>query len=161
MNNTRPRIETYLKQLANIAWQSRLDPRIHYLALQSTGPQTGRLSKMETLVGELHRRFVLAPDPAHSESINTQFETGDSLDVADACIFVAAAAMSVGIPCRIVGARYGQSWTCFVSYEVDPPAGASCTEPLATPRWETIDPLRQKRPDREPDELIVAAMETV
>ena len=156
-------IEMSLKQLASLAWQSRLDPRIcrFALALPLTEPEIGRRAKMEALVAELHRRFVLAPSPTDSEAISGRFEDGDTLDADDACVFVAAAAMSVGIPCRIVGTRYGQSWTCFVSYEVEAPVGASCTEPLATPRWETIDPLRQKKPDREPDELIVAAMEAL
>ena len=75
-----------------------------------------------------------------------------SIDADDACVFVAAAAMSVGIPCRFVGVRYGSSWTCWLSFEVDSPPTASCTKPTPEPRWEMIDPLRQKKPDHEPDE---------
>lgn len=150
-------IEMSLKQLASLAWQSRLDPRICRLALPLTEAKTGRRAKMEALVAELHRRFVLAPGPTNSEAINGQFEDGNTLDADDACVFVAAAAMSVGIPCRIIGARYGQFWTCFVSYEDDPAPTASCvaSSPRRAPRWETIDPLRQKKPDREPDETVV------
>jgi hypothetical protein len=63
-----------------------------------------------------------------------------ALDADDACAIVAALAMSVGVRCRLVAVRYGQSWTCWVAYKVGD-------------HWENVDPLRQ-RPDREPDEVV-------
>jgi hypothetical protein len=134
-------IETTLRALTNIAWQARLDPRVHRFAVNLTAPEERREGKMRALVDELHRRFVLAPDCHRECLLPLTLTPGASLDADDACVFVAAAAMSVGIPCRFVGARYGHSWTCWIQYE----AGLL---------WETIDPLRQK-PNREPDEEVL------
>jgi hypothetical protein len=138
---------TMMKMLTRIAWERRLYLGVSMLAQKVTGPETGRKDKMRALVDELHRRFVLAPNPT-SEFIrpfDAPFDAGATLDADDACVFVAAAAMSVGIPCRLVGVRYGRSWTCWISYEVD-----------ADSSWETIDPLRQKKlAGREPDEQVI------
>lgn len=135
-------IQKTLEALARIAWGERIDPRVYILAHNATEPATGRQDKMRALVDELHSRF----------------EPGATIDADDACVFVAAAAMSVGIPCRFVGVRYGGSWTCWLSYQVDAPPSASCTTPTPDSRWEMIDPLRQKRPDRVPDEQVVVEM---
>ena len=68
------------------------------------------------------------------------------MDADDACLFLAAFAMSVGIPCRIVGARYRERcWTCCVAYEDE------------EGRWTGIDPLRQET-DQSCDELIFTEM---
>jgi len=135
-------IEWTLQSLTRIAWQSRLDPRVHMLARKLTDPEPRREDKMRVLVDELHRRFIPGVDPSTDETIAILPPDGSTVDAEDACVFVAAAAMSVDIPCRLVAARYGHGWTCWVSYE----AGII---------WETIDPLRQKKPDREPDEQIL------
>lgn len=66
------------------------------------------------------------------------------LDADDACMLLAALATSVGVRCRIVGARYGRAWTCWVAYAVGD-------------RWDIIDPLCQ-RPGREPDEVLWGPM---
>ena len=167
-------IKMTLELLARSAWLSRVVPRVQLLARDVTDVETGRADKMRALVDELHRRFVLAPDPPTQErsvmdlfdinkldeqmrrEIDSVVNPRPSIDADDACVFVAAAAMSVGIPCRFVGVRYGSSWTCWLSFEVDSPPTASCTKPTPEPRWEMIDPLRQKKPDHEPDEQVLA-----
>lgn len=64
------------------------------------------------------------------------------IDADDACLFVAAAAYSLGIPCRFVAMRFGErSWTVRLRYEVDG-------------RWEEIDCMDQSTV-RGPDEEIV------
>jgi|ERR1700722_1016837 len=120
-------IEKTLESLTRTAWENQLDPRVRQLACKLTGSETSRQDKMRALVDDLHR-IVVSP-------------WGPSLDADDACVFVAAAAMSVDIPCRFIGVRYGQSWTCWLQYE----AGII---------WETIDPLRQKT-GLEPDEQVI------
>jgi hypothetical protein len=137
-------VEKSLESLAQLAWRERLAPSTYRRARELTNSKISRKDKMEALVDELHRQFVLAPDPV-KETITVRPPDGASLDADDACLFVAAAAMSVGIPCRFIGVRYGHSWTCWLSYY---DAG----------RWETIDPLRQKRPDREPDEQVQVSL---
>jgi hypothetical protein len=58
-------------------------------------------------------------------------EIHGSMDVDDACVTVAAMALSVGIKCRLVLASYRRScWTVRVAYEED---GA----------WTVVDVLRQ------------------
>jgi hypothetical protein len=131
-------IKMSLEQLARIAEQSRLDPTVHHLARKLTDPEPSRQDKMRALVDELHRQSVIA---RRYETTDVALGAMASLDADDACVFVAAAAMSVGIPCRFVGVRYGHSWTCWLRYE----AGLI---------WETIDPMRQKL-DRDPDEQVM------
>jgi len=88
---------------------------ISRLARELTDSEPDRNSKMRALVDELHRRW------------------SGVVDADDACLFVIALAVSVGIRCRFVAARFGpHSWTCFVAYETE------------DGRWETVDPLRQK-----------------
>jgi hypothetical protein len=129
-------MKTLLESLAHDARARRR--QLREFAHGVTDSASCREDKMRALVDEMHRRFVFSIDPTVRETVGP-FTTG-SLDADDACTFLAAAAMSVGIRCRIVGARYGSSWTCWIQYENENGA------------WETIDPLRQKKPDREPDE---------
>lgn len=129
-------IKMQLRQLTQIAWRDRIDPRVQLSARKLTYSETSRQDKMRALVDELHRRFVLAPSPVAQESVTVMdlFDidkldermkteinymlSSRMIDVDEACVFVASAAMSVGIPCRFVGARYGHSWTCWLSYYV-------------------------------------------
>lgn len=130
-----------LYMLATLVRVERSRPELRALAHELTGSEPDRRGKMRLLVDELHRRFKYAPN--HSETIGpVPLSFGSTVDADDACLFVATLATSIGIPCRFIGARYGRSWTCLVSYE--------SSEDL----WETIDPLRQVGTDREPDEQV-------
>ena len=147
-------IKLTLQALTQFAWRNRLDPKVHMLARKLTDPEASRQKKMEAIVAELHRRSVHIPSPADVETLAViPFDAAAGwqkpiemvpLDADDACAFVAAAAMSVGIRCRLVAVRYGQSWTCWVAYEVGD-------------HWETVDPLRA-RPAREPGEIVMGPM---
>ena len=104
-------IKMTLELLARSAWLSRFDPRVQLLARDVTDVETGRADKMRALVDELHRRFVLAPDPPTQErsvmdlfdinkldeqmrrEIDSVVNPRPSIDADDACVFVAAAAM--------------------------------------------------------------------
>jgi hypothetical protein len=87
--------------------------------------------KMRAIVDEIHRRFVYSPDPVHETLGMLDMDQGGSMDVDDACVTVAAMALSVGIKCRLVLASYRRScWTVRVAYEED---GA----------WTVVDVLRQ------------------
>ena len=152
-------IELTLQALTRIAWQNRLDPAVYQLARRLTDPEASRQKKMEAIVAELHRHAVRIPAPTDTETFATPFMADPGVDRApldtdavvvpfdadDACLFVASAAMSVGIRCRLIGARYGQSWTCWIAYEVGD-------------HWEIIDPLRQRSERRDPDEQVMGPL---
>ncbi len=133
-----------LRHLTALAWRDRLDPAVYKMAREVTHREATVQQKVEAIVDSLHRRFQLARTDASAEETlasPSQLLAGDgSMDADDACAVVAALAMSVGVRCRLLAVRYGQSWTCWVSYEVGD-------------HWETVDPLRQ-RPEREPDEVV-------
>lgn len=128
-------IELTLQALTSIAWQNRLNPATRSLARRLTDPESNRHGKVDAIVDEMHRCYSIR-DPTTPETLRDIV----ALDADNAALTVASLAMSVGIRCRLVGARYGQSWTCFVAYEVGD-------------HWETVNPLQQ-RADRDPDEPI-------
>lgn len=142
MKNADLGIKRTLHALIGLASQKRDDPRIHELALELTAREPNRDGKVRALVDEISRRFVYAPDPTKVEFIGpVPLTRGEMIDVDDACLFVAALAMSVDIPCRIVGARYGYVktrsgrygfWTCILAYENEDGF------------WTAVDPLKQK-----------------
>ncbi len=139
--STRPvALDEQLAALATVAMRERASPDVHVLALEVTASSSNRRDTMRLLVDELHRRFRYAPDP--TEVLGSMPRThGNTVDVDDACIFVAALAGSLGICCRFVAARYDRSWTLFLDYETE------------DGRWETIDPLRHPGL-KDPDERI-------
>jgi hypothetical protein len=86
--------------------------------------------KVQAVVNMIKDRFVDSP--------------GAVVDADDAVSMAAAGCMILGIPCRVVGARFGQSWTSWLSYHDE-----------AT--WVDVDVLGGRRPDREPDQRIELA----
>jgi hypothetical protein len=113
---------------------TRLAARAHVqeFARKLTENELDAHGKMRAIIDDIHRRFVYAPDPTHAEFVGLlDMDRGGSMDVDDACVTVAAMALSVGIPCRLVLASYRHScWTVRVAYEAD---GA----------WTVVDVLRQ------------------
>lgn len=137
-----PGIVRTLQALVDLAWRHRDEPRYGDLACSLTEKCENRLAKMEEIINELHRRFAYAADPVKEHIGPVPFEPGGHVDADEACLFVMTLAMSVEIPCRIVGARYGKArWTCFVAYQDE------------TDTWNNVDPLRQ-RTDQVPNELV-------
>ena len=134
-------ITSTLQTMKILTERCQVEPRVHSLAETLADPLDSRAEEIREFVDELHRRFTYAPDPI-GEYVSMPFEPGRvTVDADDACVFVAALAVSVGIRCRFVAARYGRSWTCFLEYEE------------ADGKWTLVDPLRQKT-DRSPDELV-------
>ena len=103
---------------------------IRDLALRSTAGLVNHRDKMRALVDDLHRATA-----------SGRLIDGSVLDADDACLFVATSALCLGIPCRFIAERYGQSWTVRLGYEVDG-------------QWETIDCMNQVAM-RDLDERIV------
>lgn len=138
-------MEGSLQMLAALAWRYRADMHVHRLARgvcygsRYGEPGADRRARVERIVDELHRRFVYAPDPINetvgliSSMLSDVVNCPTTGDVDDACLFVASLAMSVGIPCRFIAARYHKrSWTLRVAYEDE--------EGL----WTVVDVLRQR-----------------
>jgi len=92
---------------------------IKELALRSTAGLDSSRDKIRALVDDLHRATA-----------SGRLIDGSFLDADDACLFVATSALCLGIPCRFIAERYGQSWTVRLGYEVDG-------------QWETIDCMNQ------------------
>lgn len=133
-------VEQTLRALSSSAWRDRLDPVVHSWSCRVTGPEANRHDKVRVLVDEVHKRSRIAPN--HRETMDSvgMLLTEHALDADEACLLVASAAMSVGIPCQFVAERYGQSWTCRLSY-------------LVGDAWHSVDPLRQN-PPHAPDETV-------
>ena len=152
MIDTKPSLGEVLEGLTAAAWRARIDPKVHYFARQLTDRGYDRQEKMRLIIDDLHRRFVYAPDPVN-EVIGPVSIDGGSADADDMCLFVATVAMSVGIPCRFVGAFYlvGRQrgfWTLLLSYESEDGS------------WKTVDVLRQtfggiSLEQRGPDESVM------
>ena len=138
-------IDGALEALSTLSWRERSNLEIRKLAYKITDGEPDRPSKMCALIDELHRRFKYAADPLEERFGPVPLVEGSTVDVDDACLFVATLAQAIGIPCRFVAARFDRSWTCFVAYEV------------WSGIWETVDPLRQKV-DREPDERVLGPL---
>ena len=121
-----PGIRLSLQILAETARRDSSE-QLRRLARDLTDAVPDIPGKVRALVDALHR------SGARSVSV---------IDADDACLFVAAAAHSLGIPCRFVAMRFGErSWTVRLRYEVDG-------------RWEEIDCMDQSTV-RGPDEEIV------
>ena len=135
-------IDGSLRAIAIAAERAQATPEIQKIAQGVTTNATERAEKMRLIVDELHRRYTYAADHISEAVGPVPLLEGSTMDVDDACLFVAALAMSLGIRCRIVAARYERCWTCFVDYEAEDGG------------WVTIDPLRQ-RTQRAPEQWIV------
>ena len=131
-----------LQALVDLAWRHRDEPRYRDLARSLAAKSPNRHTTMELIIDELHRGFAYAPDPVKEYIGPVPFEPGVPVDADEACLFVLTLAMSVEIPCRIVGARYRQAhWTCFVAFKDE------------TDTWNTVNPLRTTT-DQVPSEVV-------
>lgn len=124
-------IELSLRALASSAVHGAKNENIGLLARDVTAGLLDNRNRMRTLVEYLYR--------ATGAGLRTTID-GNIMDADDACVCIASFALALAIPCRLVAARYGQSWTVRLGYEVDG-------------RWEVIDCLNQSTA-REMDEEI-------
>jgi hypothetical protein len=141
-----------LQVLAQQAGRDRLHPAVERLAHKLTDDQPTVTAKVAAIVGWLHRTVgVGVPDPSGQEGWVGLPRLLDgslhgSLDVDDAVLVVATACLAVRIPCRIVGARFGQHWTVWLAYQ---------DGDLTGDWWVTVDVLTGKSAKRViPDEQI-------
>lgn len=145
-------IGTSLKAIASRAWRDRLLPAVYMTAKQLTDGSYGgkeearnyttntqRVKSIVDYVADQNRKAGPL-DPTHVES----FRTSPPYDADEAVLAAATLCLAVGIRCRIVGARYGHSWTCWLAYQDEG-------------QWITINVLegRLVGSDRKPDEQIV------
>lgn len=100
--------------LTRMAHLESIRPELTILAREATRYESSRSGKLRALA-ELQARFARGTEPPHIEEVSSM----TSSDADDVCLFVAAAALSLGIPCRFVAARYGQNWTCQLAYEIE------------------------------------------
>jgi hypothetical protein len=145
-------IEMSLKQIASRAWSERTTPNVYKTAKQLTDGSYGgkeearnyttntqRVKSIVDYVADQNRKAGPL-DPTHVES----FRTSPPYDADDAVLAAATLCLAVGIRCRVIGARYGQSWTCWLAYQDEG-------------QWITINVFegRLVGSDRKPDEQIV------
>ena len=132
-----PGIRLSLQTLAETARRDSSE-QLRRLARDLTDAVPDIPGKVRALVDALHRS---EPEPVGVEHVSGA-RSVSVIDADDACLFVATAAHSLGIPCRFVAMRFGErSWTVRLRYEVDG-------------RWEEIDCMDQSTV-RGPDEEIV------
>lgn len=97
---------------------------------------------MAAFVNELHRVALYRPSQIN-EMVSLPSDQPPTFDADDACLFIAALAGVVGIPCRFVAARAGvRSWTVFLAYEDEDGL------------WTGVDVLRE-RADTVVEEIIL------
>lgn len=144
MNTVWAGILAMLESMTNWAERHRHSPVIYMWAREATRGKSHPRDKVRALVDELHKRSRLAPDPSLTETIDPLdlLTSERALDADDACLLIATLALSLNIPCQFVAARYGQSWTCWLSCE------------FGHEQWEIVDPVGDK-PAREPDETVL------
>lgn len=133
-------IETTLRFMAKLACRNSRGEWTQQHVRELTQVCETVRCKVEVVVDEIVARTAMPRDPSVGELI------GHGHDADDAVIAAATACRVLGIPCRIVGARYGQGWTCFLSYQDGD-------------EWRTVDVLTGKDVAElaKPDEQIVIA----
>ena len=119
-------IEMSLRQIAALAWRDRLTPSVHMAARRLTDEQPVVSAKVKAIVAHIvdwngkvsGRGFdprLFFPFKIAGETLTTE----PPFDADDAVLVAATMCLSVGIQCRIVGARYRQSWTCWLAYQAE------------------------------------------
>lgn len=143
-------IEMSLREIAARARRDRLDPSVYKAARKLTDDQPTISAKVKAIVDRVRLGFG-------------DVEQGRMLDADEAVLAAATMCLSVGIRCRVVGARYNQGWTCWLAYLDDGHAGRvglAVTDPQLVGQWVTVDVLEGDEPGelvgqrREPDEQV-------
>jgi hypothetical protein len=101
-----------LRYMAALSWHSSRESE------KIAHDLTQNLSSNRDKVMAIVRGLSLAASQI-SPSDQEGFLPGVSQEADDSVIAAACACKAVGIPCRIVGARYGQAWTCWLAYQDD------------------------------------------
>jgi hypothetical protein len=102
-------IEMSLKQIASRAWSERLTPDVHKTARGLTKDRPIIIDKVKAIVDHIVDWSVKGHNDPRAH--------GPQFDADDAVLVAATMCLAVGIRCRIVGARKGKSWTCWLEYQ--------------------------------------------
>ena len=141
-------IESCLKHIAQVAWDNRTAPAVHKKARELTDEHPTVARKVEAIVVHVKRlnRMMGPLEPTHAETLRIE----PPYDTDDAVLAAATMCLSVGIRCRIVGARYGESWCCWLAYQDNAPG-------MDNGGWRTFNVFDNVPVDdpRKPDEQIV------
>lgn len=121
-------IQTSLELIAQHAWGGRLQPAVYRRARGLTDSLSTNAEKVMTVVNYVNGQVRETP-----------------LDADEAVVAVAALCLAADVPCRIVGARRGESWTCLLSYQDGD-------------GWTTIDVLTNRAVLGELDEVLEVKM---
>ncbi len=136
---------TMIRIIADRAWSDRLGHAVYKFARMLTDDKPTIRGKAQAIVDAVYKRMIAT-----------------ACDDADDIVLAAATlCLAVGIPCRIVGARFGQRWTCWLAYRDLPLTGRSgaSTADSNEGEWVTVDVLDPGRLLDHPDEQIVVDCE--
>lgn len=106
-------IEMSLKEIAARAWRDRLLPAVYRTAKQLTDGSYGGKEEARSYTTHTQRVKSIVDYVRASGPIGV----GSYDDADDAVLAAATLCLAVGIRCRIVGARKGKSWTCWLEYQ--------------------------------------------
>jgi len=142
-------VESSLKWIAARAWHDRAHPAVERWVRDRVRSDAGASTKVARVVDWV-RSLCSNVDPTTAETLAGLPEMLASgvvlapIDADDAVLAAATACSAAGIPVRVVGARYGHCWTCWLAYRDE--AG----------QWVTVDVLGGERAGehRLPDEQI-------
>jgi len=139
-------IKLSLQVLADQSWRDRLDPRVYALARRITGGEPTVDRKVQAIAryarSETAGIELMPFDPAEGPA------WGAGADADDLALAVASLCLAAGIRVRIVGARFGASWTCWVDYWKD----GGDTDRNDGGEWVRVGAADE--PGRQPDETI-------
>jgi hypothetical protein len=144
-------IEASLKWIAARAWHDRTHPDVDRLVRELVRSDAEIRTKVVCIVGWVWSRcrdFIPSVvDPTTEMVIGLpELLAGRAvaMDADDAVLAAATVCSAAGVPVRIVGARYGYAWTCWLAYQDE------------TGQWGTVDAQtgesvgeRRRKPDEQ------------
>lgn len=139
-----------LKEVAKRILEGRLDPRVRAWAIQqlhkANRPKNHR-DRSQAILDGLRRKALYVPDPVVSEFIQAArltlcLDEGSTLcfaggDCDDLCVAFGSAAMSIGIPVRVVGQAFDGTNT---------PTHVICAIQNEAGDWLKVDPSSERWP---------------
>lgn len=110
-------IRTSLEYIAARAWSDHRRPDVTKFVRELTDVHPSPSDKVAAILKWVVSLKPVA-DPTHEESPDVmRVLSGEvHVDTDDAVLAAATMCLVVGVRCRIVGARYGHGWTCWLSY---------------------------------------------
>jgi|HubBroStandDraft_2_1064218.scaffolds.fasta_scaffold35105_7 hypothetical protein len=143
-------VETSLKWIAARAWHDRAHPAVERWVRALVRSDVGARAKVASVVDWV-RSLCSNVDPTTAETLAGLPELlagGVALvpiDADDAVLIAATVCLTAGVECKVVGARFGHCWTCWLAYQDE------------TGQWVTVDAQTGERAGerRVPDEQVI------